>query len=256
MLTIPDVDVSQVTFKCSRTRQKWLKSAFETPRAPVRNAFCAPFFFRWLPQSHWHCMREWFAGDISVLANCKSLTTLDAFKCSGVTGKHIPCTLFNLLDQSTLTIPDVDVPQVTFKCLRTRLRWRLSTFETPRAPVRYAFATLFFRCLPQSHWHCMCEVLLEFVTLRCVHVNSLCFRITFTFRRQVHAHDVWCRCSAGDIQVLQNTPSMTFINLRNTTCTGKKCFLRPSFVDYLKATDIARANDLQATFRCWPIASR
>jgi len=70
------------------------------------------------------------------------------------------------------------------------------------------------------------------------------------------ADDVCCRCFAGDIQVFENTPSMTFINLRNTTCTGKKCFLRPSFVDYLKATDIARANDLQATFRCWPIASR
>ena len=52
------------------------------------------------------------------------------------------------------------------------------------------------------------------------------------------ADDACCRCFAGDIQVFENAPRMTTINLSATKCTGKDAFYAHFFVDHLNTTNI------------------
>ena len=47
------------------------------------------------------------------------------------------------------------------------------------------------------------------------------------------ADDTCCRCFAGDIQVFENTPEMTYIHLDDTKCTGTYAFCTYYFLDHL-----------------------
>ena len=72
-----------------------------------------------------------------------------------------------------------------------------------------------------------CKSLSEFSAFHCYAVTGRhvppylpsCF-----FLEAIFADDVCCRCFAGDIQVFENTPSMTEINFSSTNCTGKDTF--------------------------------
>jgi len=151
----------------------------------------------------------------------------------------MPLTLTSANVEYLLMMSVVDVSQVTFKCLRTRLRWLLSTCITPSAPVRSIsphFSFVYHLNATNTH---MCECSTGDISVL-AHCKSLsifnafeCNGVTgkhippyppcFIFE-PFFADEVCWRCFAGDIQVFENTPSMTFMNLAKTKCTGKDAF--------------------------------
>ena len=85
------------------------------------------------------------------------------------------------------------------------------------------------------------------------HAFSLRLRHTFTFRSQVRADGVCCRCFAGDIQVFEKTPEVTSIDLSDTKCTGNHLASSIFRIDHLVAAVIAFAKKYQCleTPRNW-----
>jgi len=120
-----------------------------------------------------------------------------------------------------LTFTCANAPQATFPC------W----------PIACRFLTL----MPLNAMESMVSTL--------PHISP-CFILEPFF-----ADDVCCRCFAGDIQVLENTPSMTKIYLADTKCTGKDALYAHLFlVEHLNATNMhmceCSAGDISVLAHC------
>jgi len=184
-------------------------------------------------------MCECSTGDISVLANCKSLTTFDANECSGVTGKiifpispHVSFLGIVFADDicCRCIAGDIQVfentPSMTLIDLSNTKCTGKDAFYAHFFLVDHLNATNIYMCECSTGDISVlahCKSLFLFSVFDCNGVTGKHIPPCF-FLEPFCADDVCCRCFAGDIQVFENTPEMTSIDLSDTKCTGKDAF--------------------------------
>ena len=181
-------------------------------------------------------------GDISVLAHCKSLSEFSVFYCYAVTGRQIPPYLPSCFFLEAIFADDVccrcfagDIQ--VFENTPSMTTINLSSTKCTGKDTFYAHLFLVDH-LNATNMH-MCECSTGDISVL-AHCKSLSFFNAFKCNgatgkhfphispcfilEPIFADNVCCRCFVGDIQVFENTPSMTKIYLDNTKCTGEDAF--------------------------------